>query len=106
MRKSKVEMTEQHPSFSNALAEFDTTSSNWTWPVPVLGSLRDRYDHVLYEPEVFQAKAARVMDTQDSGSDHFAVWTELMVQPAMQERLREQEWPGLTTRPETMGSQS
>ena len=55
--------------FTDALREFDPKSTTWRWPT-LLWTFTDRFDHLLYSPELFCCRAAVV---KAGASDHFPV---------------------------------
>jgi endonuclease/exonuclease/phosphatase family metal-dependent hydrolase len=55
--------------FADALREFDPGGRTWRWPTR-FWTFTDRFDHVLYSPELFCCRAAAV---RSGASDHFPV---------------------------------
>ena len=55
--------------FINALAEFDRKSNTWRWKVSII-TLKKRFDHILYSPEL---RCLNSQVVKAGGSDHFPV---------------------------------
>jgi vancomycin resistance protein VanJ len=55
--------------FTDALREFDPRSDTWRWPTR-LWTFSDRFDHLLYSPELFCCRAAVL---RAGASDHLPV---------------------------------
>jgi endonuclease/exonuclease/phosphatase family metal-dependent hydrolase len=56
--------------FHDGLTEFHPKAKTWRWPVPVIGRVRGRYDHVFYDAKL-RAVDVRVLDR--GRSDHLPV---------------------------------
>lgn len=64
----------------------------WRWPVPLLGSTTDRFDHILYDAKSCRCQSCRVVkDTGLSASDHYAVEATLFLKEQRLTRAREDE---------------
>ena len=66
---------------SSALAKWVSDETpTWRWKIPVLGVVKRRYDHIFHSSE-FVSAGASISDTSDTASDHFPVYTRLMLAP-------------------------